>query len=123
MDPASLATLGAPLLHEAIKALVGLAGDALRSWRERRKAQAAPADPEGEAATVPATVEVPDILEGTPAPIEHHLGPSATWPGSGWIGGGTSWPGSALPGWGWPPTPTGPGTCWAGSGRRSRPTP
>lgn len=85
MDPASLATLGAPLLHEAIKTLVGLAGDALRSWRERRKAQAAPTDSEGEAATapageavtvpasVPATVDVPDILEGTPAPIEYHL--------------------------------------------------
>lgn len=77
MDPATLAGLGAPLLTEAVKSLVGLATDALRRWRERRIARAAEAEtaPAAEftSEVVPASVDIPDILAGDPEPIEYHL--------------------------------------------------
>jgi hypothetical protein len=83
MDPATIATLGAPLLQEAIKSVVSLAGDALRRWRERRETRSAgPRGAAGEEAlsgapgmpeVVPAAIEMPDILEGKLERIEYHL--------------------------------------------------
>jgi hypothetical protein len=75
VDPSTIATLAAPILGEAIKSLVGLAGDALRRWRDNKSARAAA----GEGATAPptdqvaATFEMPNIIEGELKPIHYNV--------------------------------------------------
>jgi hypothetical protein len=75
VEPITLAAVTTPVLQEGIKCLVGLAGDALRRWRERREARRAAGalDAEAPIQTTTDPGVLPDVFEGKVGPLQIHF--------------------------------------------------